>query len=155
LGGDVVRDFVDWAALPFPHQILPNIRMKKRISAECMAALQETMPPHRPQSEREFSEVRLRRKALIKADAFVEAPTPPVLKPEVEANITAQCCDLIELRDEFALNFDDVDYRLFNSPPPPTLVLSDVGDLCDYDGRRKEVILAKAKEYYETEIRNA
>lgn len=155
LGGDVVRDFVDWAALPFPHEMLPKIRMKNRISAECMAALQETMPPHRPKSEREFSEVRLRRKALIKADTFVEAPTAPVLKPEVEANITAQCPDLIELRDEFALNFDDVDYGLFNSPPPPILVLSDVGELCNYDSRRKEVILAKAKEYYETEFRNA
>ncbi len=149
LDNDVVSDFLDWANIPVPAEDVPSIRSNDSVSAECMSILHEVMPKNRPTNQQELVQVRKLRRAIILADKSVQGATKPALKPQITESLTAQCTDLIRLRDDFGIEFSDIDYELIKENAPAPFEVSQIEQLCYYDADRKENVFRLAQENLE------
>ncbi len=137
---DVVADFLQWADLPIPYETLPKMQSNESVSAEGMAILHEMSPPDHASNEDELDLKRKRFRAIMMADREIEAPTKPKLRPEIAEYINAQCSELPLLRDEFGLEFEDIDYSVVSDSPKKTLTITRIDEICAYDPERKELV---------------
>ena len=147
--GDVVADFIDWTDLPL--DALPeSSERNSSMSAEAMAVLMQIAPEVRPKDDAAVRENRFLRNALDVADQRLGGATRPHLKPEIADFLNRRNTELTELRDEYGIVFDDVDYdlvgRLEGVRRPK---VERISDLCEYDEDRARELLENAEKRLE------
>ena len=146
---DVVADFVDWASLPIPEDVLPKMQSNESVSAEGMAVLHEMAADSFPTNKKELWMKRKLFKGVLMADRSIESPTQPKLKPEISEFLTAQCTELPKLRDQYGLVFEDIDYSSIKEKPGPRIQITRIDEICAYDKGRKELVKQQAQKNFD------
>lgn len=135
--GDIVADF----CLKYLPADLPPLerdaaeRVNESVSNEALAIIDDirrnlpTLPP-KVKDRRRAKVVEL----LRQADREVGGTLRPSLKPEITAALVARSLDLVWLRDEAGVRFEDVDYDLVGTTGHPDLAkLRRVEKVCPID----------------------
>lgn len=147
---DAVADFIDWSDLPLPKDLVPTLQSNESTSAEAMAVLREISPVDAPTNMTELLQKRRRFRAVLRADREIAQPTKPRLKPEIAEYIARQSSELIQQRDDYGLEFSDIDYSIVGKPPSQSQSeILRIDEICDYDKDRMEILKAKALDYNE------
>ena len=145
-GGDVITDFMEWADVPPVPQLSQAKPTNESVSAEAMSVLQQLNAPERPRNKAELKRKTRLLSAVIAADKAIEKPTRPALRPEIEAHLTDLCHELLLLRDDYGLQFPDIDYsRVVKAARPEPLRITDIQQICEFNIERRDLVLAHAK----------
>ncbi len=146
--GDIVDDFC------YKHLQTTNLQLTRgrheksnvSISSEALVVLSEILSPLNYSSlfsrDSRFKLI----KFLRRADEMLGSPLRPSLKQDVEAALVARSTDLLWLREEYGVLFDDVDYDIIGATGMPDLsIMSKLEEFCHIDQDRIAALREIAK----------